>query len=113
MDNLPQPPTGAPCNRKMVHFWSGIDRPARGLMNRVMREIGPISDLAPAFPTASGALAPLKAAAEARGASDFTASWSGQAAGLCYEIGSGELTRRLAEDASRRIQELALGKQGQ
>ncbi len=77
-------------------------------MNRIMREIGPMSDLAPAFPTAGNALAPLKAAAEARGTSDFTSLWSGQAAGLCYETGSGDLTRRLAEDATRRLQELAL-----
>ena len=82
--------------------------PARGVMNRIMREIGPMSDLAPAFPTAGSVLAPLKAAAQARGASDFTNLWSGQAAGLCYETNSGDLTRRLAEDAARRLQELAL-----
>ena len=82
--------------------------PARGVMNRIMREIGPMSDLAPAFPTAGSALAPLKAAAQARGASDFTNLWSGQAAGLCYETNSGDLTRRPAEDAARRLQELAL-----
>ena len=92
----------------LTNLFSG--RPARGLMNRIMREIGPMSGLAPAFPTAGGALAPLKAAAEAQGASDFTSLWSGQAAGLCHEIGSGDLTRRLAEDAARRFQELALGK---
>ena len=90
----------------LTNLFSG--RPARGLMNRIMREIGPMSDLAPAFPTAGGALAPLKAAAEARGASDFTSLWSGQAAGLCHETGAGDLTRRLAEDAARRLQELAL-----
>jgi len=89
----------------LTNLFSG--RPARGLMNRIMDEIGPMSDLAPAFPTAGGALAPLKAAAEARGASDFSSLWSGQAAGLCHEIGAGDLTRRLAEDAARRLQELA------
>ncbi len=90
----------------LTNLFSG--GPARGLMNRIMREIGPMSDLAPAFPTAGSALAPLKAAAETRGTSDFTSLWSGQAAGLCYETGSGDLTRRLAEDAARRLQELAL-----
>ena len=90
----------------LTNLFSG--RPARGLMNRLMREIGPMSDLAPAFPTAGGALAPLKAAAEARGTSDFTSLWSGQAAGLCHETGSGDLTRRLAKDAARRLRELAL-----
>jgi nitronate monooxygenase len=67
-----------------------------------------MSDLAPAFPTAGGALAPLKAAAEARGTSDFSNLWSGQAAGLCYETGAGDLTRRLAEDAARQLREMAL-----
>ena len=77
-------------------------------MNRIMREIGPMSDLAPAFPMAGGALAPLKSAAEAQGASDFTSLWSGQAAAFCYETGSGDLTRQLAKDAAQRLQELAL-----
>ena len=90
----------------LTNLFSG--GPARGLMTRIMREIGPMSDLAPAFPTAGVALAPLKAAAEARGASDFTNLWSGQAASLCYETGAGDLTHRLAEDAARRLRELAL-----
>ena len=90
----------------VTNLFSG--RPARGLMNRAMREIGPMSDLAPAFPTAGNALAPLKAAAEARGTSDFTSLWAGQAASLCHETGSGDLTRRLAEDAAQRLQMLAL-----
>src|SRR5256884_5201257 len=57
-------------------------RPARGLINRVMREIGPISDLAPAFPLAAGALAPLRARAEAQGCADFSPLWAGEAAAL-------------------------------
>jgi len=71
-------------------------RPARGIINRVMRELGPLSDLAPAFPTAGGALAPLRAKAEAAGSGDFTNLWSGQAAALAREMPAGELTRRLA-----------------
>ncbi len=90
----------------LTNLFSG--RPARGLMNRIMREIGPMSEMAPAFPMAGGALAPLKAAAEARGASDFTSLWSGQGAGLCQQAGASDLTRRLAEDAARRLREMAL-----
>ncbi len=82
-------------------------RPARGLMNRVMREVGPISDRAPAFPTAGGALAPLKAQAEAAGTADFSSLWSGQAASLGRETGAGDLTRQLAADAQQRLQALA------
>ncbi len=89
----------------LTNLFSG--RPARGLMNRIMREIGPMSDLAPAFPTAGGALAPLKATAEARGASDFTSLWSGQAASLCNETSSGSLTRQLADEAAQQLEKLA------
>jgi len=88
----------------LTNLFSG--RPARGLMNRVMREVGPMSDKASAFPTAGGALAPLKAEAEKGGAADFSSLWSGQAAGLCQEMGAGELTRRLAEDARTRLSAL-------
>ncbi len=89
----------------LTNLFSG--RPARGLMNRVMREIGPMSDAAPAFPTAGNALAPLKARAEAAGASDFSSLWSGQAARLGRETGAGDLTRALAEDVARRLAALA------
>ncbi len=67
-----------------------------------------MSDAAPAYPTAGGALAPLKAKAEAAGSNDFSSLWSGQAAVLGREMGAGDLTRWLAEDAARRLRELAL-----
>jgi nitronate monooxygenase len=82
-------------------------RPARGLVNRVMREVGPMSLAAPAFPTAGGALAPLKAKAEAAGDSWFSSLWSGQAASLGRETGAGELTRQLAEEALTRLRAVA------
>ena len=53
-------------------------RPARGIANRLMREVGPISPDAPAFPHAATGLAPLKAAAEKLGKVDFTTLWAGQ-----------------------------------
>jgi nitronate monooxygenase len=74
-------------------------RPARGLVNRVMREIGPVSEIAPAFPLAAGALAPLRAKAEAQGSGDFTPMWSGQAAALGRAMPAAELTRTLAVEA--------------
>ncbi len=89
----------------LTNIFSG--RPARGLMNRIMREIGPISEEAPAFPTAGGALAPIKARAEAQGLTDFTALWSGQAASLGREMSAGELTQRLAQDALAHLQSLS------
>jgi len=78
-------------------------RPARGLVNRAMRELGPITADAPAFPLAGQALAPLKAAAEARGSGDFGSLWSGQAASLGRAMPAGELTRTLARETLARL----------
>lgn len=71
-------------------------RPARGIVNRIIRELGPISPAAPAFPLATSAIAPLRAKAEAQGNGDFSPLWSGQNAGGCKEIPAAELTRELA-----------------
>ncbi len=73
-------------------------RPARGIVNRIMRELGPISTAAPAFPLATAAIAPLRAVAESQGSGDFSPLWSGQNASGCREIPAGELTRELAFD---------------
>lgn len=70
-------------------------RPARGIVNRVMREFGPISPLAPAFPLATAALAPLRAAAEARGSGDYSPLWAGQNTSGCRPESATVLTRRL------------------
>jgi nitronate monooxygenase len=78
----------------LTRLFSG--RPARGIMNRLMRELGPMSDLAPAFPLAFSALAPLRAKAESLGDGSFSPLWSGQNATGCAEISAAELTRRLA-----------------
>jgi NAD(P)H-dependent flavin oxidoreductase YrpB (nitropropane dioxygenase family) len=78
-------------------------RPARGIVNRVVRDLGPISPLAPAFPLAAGAIAPLRAAAERTGSGDFTPLWSGQAARLGRALPAGELTRQLAAETLARL----------
>jgi nitronate monooxygenase len=74
-------------------------RPARGIVNRFMREVGPMSDIAPEFPLAAAALAPLRAKSETAGSTDFTPLWSGQAARLCRELPAAELTKQLAAEA--------------
>lgn len=71
-------------------------RPARGMVNRLMRELGPLNEAAPAFPMAAAYVAPLRAAAEAQGRDDFSTLWCGQNAGGCREVPAGELTRALA-----------------
>jgi nitronate monooxygenase len=84
-------------------------RPARGFVNRLVREVGPLSSLAPDFPLAAGAVAPLRSRSEAAGSGDFTPLWSGQAARLCRELPAGELTKRLATEALVRLSSRAGG----
>jgi len=75
-------------------------RPARGIVNRAIRELGPISDTAPAFPQAAPAMGVLRARAEALGRSDFSPLWSGQNASGCKAIPAAQLTRELARGCS-------------
>jgi nitronate monooxygenase len=81
-------------------------RPARGIFNRVMRELGPMGE-APEFPLAAGALAPLRVKAEAAGSGDFSPMWSGQAAALGRAMPAGELTKTLAAEAQAELRRLA------
>ena len=69
---------------------------AGGIVNRIIRELGPLGDDVVPFPLASIALGPLRKAAEARGRTDFTSLWSGQNASGCREIAAAEQLRRLA-----------------
>lgn len=71
-------------------------RPARGIVNRIIRELGPISPAAPEFPLAAAAIAPLRAKAERLGRDDFSPLWSGENASGCKEIAAADLTRELA-----------------
>ena len=71
-------------------------RPARGIVNRLIRERGPISNAVPEFPLATAAIAPLRAAAERQGSGEFSPLWAGQNASGCKAVPAGELTRALA-----------------
>jgi len=83
-------------------------RPARGVYNRIMREMGPMGE-APEFPLAAGALAPLRAKAEAAGSADFSPMWAGQAAALGRAMPARELTQTLASEAQVQLRRLAGG----
>ena len=81
-------------------------RPARGIVNRIMRELGGgdaehfgtgLSAAAPAFPLATHAIGPLRAAAEKAGRTDFSPLWSGQNASGCRSAPAAEITRALAQ----------------
>lgn len=84
---------------RLTNLYTG--RPARGLLTRFMREQGPMSTVAPAFPLATGAVDPLRAAFEAKGRDDFSMLWSGQAGGLAREQDAGVLTQHLLAEARR------------
>jgi len=78
----------------LTNLYTG--RPARGIMTRLMREQGPLSHLAPAFPLATSAVAPLRARAEAAGLGDFSPLWAGQSTSGCRAVPAAQLTRELA-----------------
>lgn len=78
----------------LTNLYTG--RPARGIMTRLMREQGPLSHLAPAFPLATSAVAPLRAKAEAAGSGDFSPLWAGQNVTGCRSVPAAQLTRELA-----------------
>ena len=82
-------------------------RPARGIVNRVVGEVGPLSSDTPQFPLAANAIGPLRAKAEAAGSTDFTPLWSGQAPTLVREAPTAEITKSLAASASALLQNLS------
>lgn len=86
--------SGAARHTALTNIFTG--RPARGIFNRIMRELGPMNPAAPSFPLATSAIAPLRAKAEAHGSGDFSPLWSGQNAGGCTEIPAAQLTKELA-----------------
>jgi len=83
--------TEAASHTALTNLFSG--RPARSIVNRLMRACGPLSAAVPAFPLAPAALAPLRAAAEAQGRSDFSSLWAGQYATTCRALPAAVLTR--------------------
>jgi nitronate monooxygenase len=88
---------GAPLVTAVTNVFTG--RPARGILNRLMRELGPISGAAPSFPLAAAALAPLRAAAERRGSGDFSPLWTGQNVTGCKPLSAAAITLELASGA--------------
>ncbi len=72
-------------------------RPARGIVNRLMRELGPMNSATPAFPLATAGIAPLRATAEARGSSDFSPLWAGQNTSACRTLPAAEITREFLQ----------------
>jgi nitronate monooxygenase len=87
-------------NTAITNLFTG--RPARGIVNRLMREIGPMSAAAPPFPLATAAMAPLRAWGEQQGMGDFSPLWSGQNASGCRPVDAAEVTQALAQGFAAR-----------
>ena len=78
----------------LTNLFSG--RPARSIVNRVIREIGPISHSTPEFPLATTAITALRSKAEANNCGDFSPLWCGQNATGCKEMSAADLTKELS-----------------
>jgi nitronate monooxygenase len=85
----------------MTNLVSG--RLARGMLNRLIADLGPVCAEAPAYPHASTALAPLRRAAEAQGRDDFTPLWAGQGAPLVRTYPAADIMQRLVQDALKEL----------
>lgn len=96
---------------RLTNLYTG--RPARGLMTRLMRELGPMNSEAPAFPRATGAIDPVRAAFEKTGKGDLSLLWSGEAAALAREGDAGVLTRGLWDEACHHARGLLAALPGQ
>jgi len=82
---------------RLTNVFTG--RPARGIVNRLVSELGPMCPDAPAFPLASAAVAPLREADARQGRSDFSPLWAGEAAALAREESAEAITRRIWSEA--------------
>jgi len=79
----------------LTNLFSG--RPARGIVNRVMRELGALSEFPPEFPLATPGIAPLRTKAESMGSGDFSPLWAGQNASACKNASAATITHELAQ----------------
>ena len=84
----------AAAHTALTNLFTG--RPARGIVNRIMREIGPMGP-APEFPWATSAIAPLRSRAEASGSGDFSPLWCGQNTTGCREAPAAAIVADLAK----------------
>lgn len=72
-------------------------RPARGIVNRLMRTLGPMHPAAPPFPLATAAIAPLRSHFEALGRTDCTPLWAGQNTRGCRPVPAADVVATLAD----------------
>lgn len=80
----------------ITNIFSG--KPARGIVNRAMKELGYINSFAPDFPYAAIEMAQLRGHFERLGSDDFSPLWSGQNTSGCKDVSAKELTLLLAAE---------------
>jgi nitronate monooxygenase len=85
----------------LTNLFSG--RLARGMMNRLMLDLGAVAAVVPPFPYAGAALAPLQKAAEAEGQVSFSPLWAGQSAPLCQTVPAETLMHQFFEEMQKKI----------
>lgn len=82
----------------LTNIFSG--RPARGISNKIMRELNFMSDAAPKYPYASIALSTLKAKAESQNKGDFSSLWAGTNTSACKEVPAKQIVLELCRSSS-------------
>lgn len=83
-------------------------RPSRVIPNRLVRELGPISLDAPAFPKGFGPSGSLRKASEANGSGDFSPFYCGQSFSLGRSTQAAVLTRVLANETKRELRKIRI-----
>ncbi|MEU5311810.1 nitronate monooxygenase [Streptomyces sp. NPDC021562] len=93
---------------ELTRAFSG--RPARGLVNRFLREHGPYAPAA--YPEVHHLTAPLRKAAARAGDAQGMALWAGQGHRLARELPAGRLVETLAEELAAASTALSTKKEG-
>jgi nitronate monooxygenase len=93
---------------RLTRAFSG--KPARGIVNRVMREVDAAADGMPdvilPFPRQNALTRPLRAAAAKAGRSEFLSLWAGQGLGLARREPARALVERLAREVDAALERL-------
>lgn len=86
----------SPAETETTNVFTG--RPARGIKNRFIAEVGPISPDVPAFPHAAALVSPLRQASEKSSNPDFMQMWSGSKR-VPHDMNAHDYTRFLYDGA--------------
>jgi len=90
---------------RLTRAFSG--RPARGIVNRFMREVdAPQAAAVLPFPFQNALTRPLRAAAAKQGRAEFLSLWAGQGLGLARRRAAAELVAELARETEAAIARL-------